>query len=166
MCYSCRVVRHTKTKHSIVNVFCFFLLLQRKGDDGVLLFPSFPIVAPYHHQSLFTNTFDFLYYGIINSVGLPSTQIPLGLNSQGLPTGVQIVANHNMDHLTIGMAEYFETNLGGWVAPFWTYFSLWEDISCRWILSVVSFFCLVVSIFTSLNVYFKIFMYTHICFLF
>jgi len=33
------------------------------GDDGVLLFPSFPVSAMYHNQPLLTNTFDWIYYG-------------------------------------------------------------------------------------------------------
>ena len=88
------------------------------GDDGVLLFPSFPIVAPYHNMPMWTNTFDFVYYGIINALGLPSTQCPMGLSASGLPTGVQVVSNHNMDHVTISVAEFFEQQLGGWVPPF------------------------------------------------
>jgi fatty acid amide hydrolase 2 len=95
-------------------------LSETLGDDGVLIFPSFPITAPYHNQPLWTNTFDFIYFGIINALGFPSTQCPLGLSpSDGLPTGVQIIANHRMDHLTIRLAEYFEANsLAGWVQPF------------------------------------------------
>lgn len=84
------------------------------GDDGVLLFPSFPVVAPYHNQPIFTNTLDFVHYGIINAMGLPSTQCPMGLSSEGLPTGVQVISNHSNDHLTIRVAEYFEANLVGW----------------------------------------------------
>lgn len=87
-------------------------------EDGVLLFPSFPVVAPYHNQALLTNSFDFIYYGIMNVFGLPVTQVPMGLNSEGLPTGIQIVANHGMDHLTIKLAEFFESNLIGWIPPF------------------------------------------------
>lgn len=87
-------------------------------SDGIVIFPSFPVVAPYHNQALLTNSLDFIYYGILNVMGFPVTQIPMGLNMEGLPTGVQLVANHNMDHLTIKLAEYFENNLIGWVPPF------------------------------------------------
>ncbi|CAF0988502.1 unnamed protein product [Brachionus calyciflorus] len=87
-------------------------------DDGILLFPSFPVVAPYHNQALLTNSLDFIYYGIMNVFGFPVTQIPMGLNSHGLPLGVQIVANHNLDHYTVKLAEHFEANLVGWIPPF------------------------------------------------
>lgn len=87
------------------------------GDDGVLLFPSFPTSAMYHNQPLFTNTFDYIYYGMFNFFGLPVTQCPMGLNKEGLPTGVQVVANHKCDHLTIRIAEHLESNLVGWIQP-------------------------------------------------
>ncbi len=84
-----------------------------------MISPGFPIVAPYHHQSLLTNTLDFIYYGLYNALGFPVTQIPMGLcQESGLPTGVQLVSNHRCDHLTIKLAEYFEKNLIGWVPPF------------------------------------------------
>ncbi len=89
------------------------------GDDGVLLFPSFPIVAPYHNQPIFTNTLDFIFFGIMNAMGFPATQIPMGLaTNSGLPIGVQFVANLDNDHLTIRLAEYFEIELVGWKPGF------------------------------------------------
>ena len=88
------------------------------GDDGILIFPSFPTVAPYHNQPLWTNTLDFIYFGIISALGFPSTQCPIGLSPEGLPTGIQIIANHNLDHLTIRLAKYFEDNHYGWTSPF------------------------------------------------
>ena len=42
----------------------------------------------------------------------------MGLSKEGLPTGIQIIAGHKMDHLTIRLAEYFESNLVGWIPPF------------------------------------------------
>lgn len=88
------------------------------GEDGVLIFPSFPTVAPYHNISAFIYNFDFLYFGVMNMLGFPVTQCPMGLSSQGLPTGVQVVANRLNDHLTIKIAEIFEAQIGGWVHPF------------------------------------------------
>ena len=62
--------------------------------------------------------FDFIYYGLFNALGFPVTQCPMGLSDDSqLPTGVQIVANEKCDHLTIKVAEYFESNLTGWIQP-------------------------------------------------
>lgn len=86
------------------------------GDDGVLLFPSHPTTAPYHSQPLL-RPFNFVYTAIINITLFPSTQCPLGLTSDGLPLGIQVVANHYNDHLSLAVASELEKAFGGWVCP-------------------------------------------------
>lgn len=84
--------------------------------DGILLYPSYTRPAPKHHAPLAT-PFDWVYTAIFNVMQLPSTQIPLGLNSEGLPLGVQIVARHGNDHLTLAVAEYLSESIAHWVEP-------------------------------------------------
>lgn len=91
-------------------------LLDTLGDDGVLLYPPYPRVAPRHNRPLLT-PFDFAYCGIFNVLGMPSTQVPLGLNAQGLPLGVQVVAAPGRDAQTIAVARALEGQFGGWVPP-------------------------------------------------
>ncbi|XP_045394052.1 fatty-acid amide hydrolase 2 isoform X3 [Lemur catta] len=91
-------------------------LVEMLSDDGVFLYPSHPTVAPKHHVPL-TRPFNFAYTGIFNVLGLPVTQCPLGLNAEGLPLGIQVVAGPFNDHLTIAVAQYFEKTFGGWVCP-------------------------------------------------
>ncbi|XP_078132397.1 fatty-acid amide hydrolase 2-B [Sander vitreus] len=86
------------------------------GTDGVFLYPSHPRVAPKHHHPLF-RPFDFTYTAIINILGLPVTQCPLGLGEEGLPLGLQVVAGKLQDHLTLEMALYLEKTFGGWRDP-------------------------------------------------
>ncbi|XP_042258355.1 fatty-acid amide hydrolase 2-B [Thunnus maccoyii] len=86
------------------------------GTDGVFLYPSHPRVAPKHHHPLF-RPFDFSYTGIINILGLPVTQCPLGLNEEGLPMGVQVVAGKLQDRLPLAVALYLEKAFGGWRDP-------------------------------------------------
>ncbi|XP_037614439.1 fatty-acid amide hydrolase 2-A-like [Sebastes umbrosus] len=86
------------------------------GTDGVFLYPSHPRVAPKHHHPLF-RPFDFVYTGIINILGLPVTQCPLGMGEEGLPLGVQVVAGKLQDHLTLEVALYLEKTFGGWREP-------------------------------------------------
>lgn len=88
------------------------------GENSIVFFPTFPVCAPYHNQPLLCNSLDFIHYGIINALGFPSTQCPLGLSPEGLPTGVQVVSNHGNDHLTIKFAEYLEANMIGWTPPY------------------------------------------------
>jgi hypothetical protein len=41
----------------------------------------------------------------------------MGLNAGGIPTGIQVVANQNNDHLSLACALALEKAAGGWVAP-------------------------------------------------
>jgi fatty acid amide hydrolase 2 len=86
------------------------------GDHGVMLYPSYSRPAPRHFMPLL-RPLDFAYTAIINVMGFPSTQVPLGLNSRGLPLGIQVIAAHGRDHLTIAVARHLERAFGGWVPP-------------------------------------------------
>lgn len=86
------------------------------GTDGVLLYPTHPHLAPKHHHPLFT-PFNFAYTGVINILGLPVTQCPLGLSVEGLPLGVQVVTGKLQDRLSLAMALYLEKTYGGWRDP-------------------------------------------------
>ena len=68
---------------------CARELLDALGD-GVMLYPSYVSPAPRHYKPLWP-PFNFVYTAIINVMQLPATQVPLGLGSEGLPLGVQIV---------------------------------------------------------------------------
>lgn len=85
-------------------------------DDGILLYPSHPVLAPYHNQPLFT-PFNFSYTAIFNALSLPVTQVPLGLSKEGLPMGIQVVSAPYQDHLTIAVARELEKAFGGWISP-------------------------------------------------
>jgi fatty acid amide hydrolase 2 len=91
-------------------------LAQVLGDRSVMLYPSFPRVAPRHNTPLLA-PFQFAYTAIFNVMEMPSTQVPLGLDASGLPLGVQVVAPRKADHLTIAVAMALETALGGWQSP-------------------------------------------------
>jgi fatty acid amide hydrolase 2 len=93
-------------------------LLDELGDDGVLLYPPYPCIAPRHNVPLL-RPFDFSYCGIFNVLGFPSTQVPLGLDKRGLPLGVQVVGAPGQDARTIAVAQALEKQFGGWVPP-WT----------------------------------------------
>uniref|UniRef100_A0A1B0CV01 Amidase domain-containing protein n=1 Tax=Lutzomyia longipalpis TaxID=7200 RepID=A0A1B0CV01_LUTLO len=86
------------------------------GDDGVLLYPTHPTAAPYHYEPL-VRALNFSYTGIINILGLPATACPLGLGSEGLPIGLQVVSAVNQDRLSLAVACELERAFGGWVAP-------------------------------------------------
>lgn len=48
----------------------------------------------------------------VNFLGLPSVAVPAGLDDEGLPTGVQLIAARNGDHIALAAARDVETALG------------------------------------------------------
>jgi len=84
--------------------------------DTVLLYPPHPMTAPRHHMPCFTG-FNFAYTAIWNIIGVPVTQVPMGLDKNGLPLGLQIIGGPNRDRLTIAVARALEKEFGGWVDP-------------------------------------------------
>ncbi|ALC41851.1 CG8839 [Drosophila busckii] len=91
-------------------------LQQLLGDNAVLIYPTHPTVAPYHNEPIM-RPINFSYTGIINVLGFPATAVPLGLGSEGVPLGVQVIANFNEDRLCLAVAEELERAFGGWTRP-------------------------------------------------
>lgn len=91
-------------------------MAEALAGNSVLLYPTYPQCAPRHYKPLMP-PFNWVYTAIINVMELPSTQVPLGLNGQGLPLGLQVVGLHGHDHVTIAVAQQLEEAFGGWVPP-------------------------------------------------
>ncbi|XP_011875142.1 PREDICTED: fatty-acid amide hydrolase 2 [Vollenhovia emeryi] len=91
-------------------------LAEKLGDDGVLFYPSAPCPASYHY-SAYLRPYNFAYWGLFNVLRFPVCQVPLGLDEQGLPVGIQVVAAPYNDHLCFAVAKELETAFGGWVPP-------------------------------------------------
>ena len=87
------------------------------GDNGVLLYPSHPTMAPTHNTPLLL-PFNYTYTAIFNVLYLPVTQCPITLSNDGLPMGIQVVASNGNDHLTLAVAEEIERKFGGWSTLF------------------------------------------------
>jgi fatty acid amide hydrolase 2 len=86
------------------------------GNNGVMLYPSYVSIVPRHHKPMFP-PFNWSYTAIFNVLEFPVTQVPMGLDHNGLPTGIQVVALPGNDHLTISVARTLEKAFGGWVPP-------------------------------------------------
>ncbi|XP_057653698.1 fatty-acid amide hydrolase 2-A-like isoform X1 [Diorhabda carinulata] len=93
-------------------------LIGKLGTNGVLLYPSAPFTASYHHAS-YLRPWNFNFFVLWNVLKFPVTQVPLGL-SDGLPVGIQVVAAPYQDHLCIAVAKELEKAFGGYVPPFET----------------------------------------------
>jgi fatty acid amide hydrolase 2 len=88
-----------------------------KDDYSVFLYPTHPVCAPYHNEPVL-RAFNFSFTSLVNVLGMPSCNIPLGLGQdENLPIGIQCVANYNNDRLCLAVASELERAFGGWVAP-------------------------------------------------
>jgi fatty acid amide hydrolase 2 len=83
---------------------------------GVLLHPPHARVAPKHGRTV-GRPWSLTPTAVFNLLQLPVTQVPLGLDGRGLPLGVQVVAPHDCDHVSIACALALERATGGWVPP-------------------------------------------------
>ncbi|KJH46693.1 Amidase [Dictyocaulus viviparus] len=84
------------------------------GNNGIFLFPSWPSTALFHNQALFA-PINFAYTALFNALAFPAVECPMGLDGDGLPLGVQIVASPNCDRILIAAAKDLEDGFGGWV---------------------------------------------------
>ena len=66
-------------------------------------------VRPYSDLIVWTSQFGYVY--------LPSTVVPVGLTSGGVPVGIQVVGPYLGDRTTLGFARYLESLLGGYRVP-------------------------------------------------
>ena len=66
-------------------------------------------VIPYQTQAMWSS--------VAAVGGLPATAMPIGLSSNGLPIGMQIIGPYLEDRTTIQFAELAEREFGGFVAP-------------------------------------------------
>ena len=86
------------------------------GENEVLIYPSHSTPAPYHSQPIL-KSFNFSYTAVFNILGVPVTQVPLGVGSWGVPLGVQVVAGLNMDRNSLAVALEAQRMFGGWFPP-------------------------------------------------
>ena len=91
-------------------------LNDRLAGNTIMVYPSYTRPAPKHGTPLRV-PIQWTYTALLNVMELPVTQVPLGLNAQGLPLGIQVVAAHANDHLTLATAIALEDAFGGWVSP-------------------------------------------------
>ncbi|XP_053694837.1 fatty-acid amide hydrolase 2 [Sabethes cyaneus] len=96
---------------------CDQALTDLLGDDGILFYHSTTHTAPYHY-SAFVNVYNFSYWCLFNVLHVPVTQVPLGLDPDGLPLGIQIVATRNRDRHCLAVAEELERVFSGHIPPF------------------------------------------------
>ncbi|RWS18879.1 Fatty-acid amide hydrolase 2-like protein [Leptotrombidium deliense] len=86
------------------------------GPNAVFLYPSGAEIDLFSTQTLL-ELYSLGYTSVFNVLGVPVTQCPLGLNSNGLPLGLQIATTPFNDHISIAVATELELHFGGWKPP-------------------------------------------------
>lgn len=98
-------------------------------DYDVVLCPVAPTVAFAHDHSdmqarrLIVNgkpvvyTAQSAWSSLASFSGLPATAMPIGLNGEGLPIGIQAIGPYLEDRTTIAFAQWVERAFGGFMAP-------------------------------------------------
>lgn len=58
-----------------------------------------------------------VYTALWNTLALPVLACPMGINSEGLPVGVQIICAPDSERLLLAAAQDLEEGFGGWTPP-------------------------------------------------
>lgn len=82
------------------------------GDDGVIVHPVYTRTAPRHRGMLLRPPWDIGCTALFNITTLPVTVVPVGLDSRGLPVGVQIAARRGRDDLTLAVGAALQEAFG------------------------------------------------------
>lgn len=91
-------------------------ILEALGDNGVLLYPTFPTSANKHFE-IYYRLIDPAYLMVFNTLGLPVTQVNTGFDKNNLPIGIQVVTSPSNDHLSLAVAREIQRTFGGWIEP-------------------------------------------------
>jgi amidase len=118
------LIAHEKRTQLRAEIDAFF------GRFDVLLMPVMPWTAPPHNpqgqlvsrevsvdgrQRPYTDGLG--YIALATTLYLPVTTAPIGLSSDGLPVGVQIIGGYMKDKTTLAFAEALAGLMGGYVPP-------------------------------------------------
>lgn len=69
------------------------------------------------HDTLYQNFASFSYASTYNLTGWPAAVVRAGTSPEGLPIGVQIVANPWREDVALKVAKFVEDTFGGWQKP-------------------------------------------------
>jgi amidase len=91
-------------------------MLAFMADYDVMICPVNADVA-YKHDTArgYVDNFSYVYH--YNLTGHPSTVVRAGTSNDGLPIGIQVIAKHWREDISLAVAKLIEAELGGWQAP-------------------------------------------------
>ncbi len=92
-------------------------MLQFISDYDVIVAPVTAQPAQPHGSSFEDRNRHAFYTGPYNLTGWPGTVVRSGTSSEGLPIGVQIIARPWREDVSLAVAAFLESALGGWQRP-------------------------------------------------
>lgn len=87
------------------------------GDYDVIVCPVYSDVAVVHGGLTAESSPGFSYTFIYNLTGWPGTVVRGGTSPEGMPIGVQVLGRPGREDVTLAVAKYLETTLGGFQPP-------------------------------------------------
>ncbi|CAD5233858.1 unnamed protein product [Bursaphelenchus xylophilus] len=85
-------------------------------DDVVMVAPTLARNYYFHHELVIAQV-DWFQTAIFNVLAVPVATVPIGLDSEGYPISVQLVAARKNEFLLIRLQEHMEKKFGGWRPP-------------------------------------------------
>ena len=92
-------------------------MLQFISDYDVIVAPVTAQPAQPHGASFEDRNRHAFYTGPYNLTGWPGTVVRCGTSSEGLPIGVQVIARPWREDVSLAVAAFLESALGGWQKP-------------------------------------------------
>ncbi len=87
------------------------------ADYDVIVCPVYSDVAVLHGSLTHESSLGFSYTFIYNLTGWPGTVVRGGTSPEGMPIGVQVIGRPGGEDVTLAVAKYLETALGGFQPP-------------------------------------------------
>ena len=92
------------------------MLKFMRGYDAIIC-PTAAIPAPPHGDTFEDANKNAFFTGPYNLTGWPGTVVRCGSSPEGLPIGVQIIARPWREDVSLALALFLESALGGWQKP-------------------------------------------------
>ena len=92
-------------------------MLRFMSGYDVIVCPTTATAAPPHGATFEESNRNAFYTGPYNLTGWPGTVVRCGTSSEGLPIGVQVIARPWREDVSLAVAAWLESVLGGWQKP-------------------------------------------------
>ena len=92
-------------------------MLRFMSDYDVIVCPATATAAPPHGVTFDESNKNGFYTGPYNLTGWPGTVVRCGTSSEGLPIGVQVISRPWREDVSLAVAGWLESALGGWQRP-------------------------------------------------